>query len=28
VENRGGVGEAQGPRLPYLFTGTVIRKAL
>ena len=28
VENRGGVADAQGPRLPYLFSGTVIRKAL
>jgi anti-sigma-K factor RskA len=28
VENKGGVSVGQGPRLPYLFTGTVIRKAL
>jgi anti-sigma-K factor RskA len=28
VENKGGVSESQGPRLPYLFSGTVIRKAL
>ncbi len=28
VENRGGVAETQGPRLPYLFSGNVIRKAL
>ncbi|NVO06713.1 MAG: anti-sigma factor [Rhodoferax sp.] len=28
VENRGGVTQAQGPRLPYLFTGRVIRKAI
>ena len=28
VEAKGGVAEAQGPRLPYLFTGKVIRKAL
>jgi anti-sigma-K factor RskA len=28
VENKGGVTGGQGPRLPYLFTGTVIRKAL
>ena len=28
VENRGGVADVQGPRLPYLFSGTVIRKAL
>jgi len=28
VENRGGVTEAQGPRLPYLFTGALVRKAL
>ena len=28
VEARGGVGERQGPRLPYLWTGSVIRKAL
>jgi anti-sigma-K factor RskA len=28
VENKGGVTNGQGPRLPYLFTGTVIRKAL
>lgn len=28
VENRGGVSEGKGPRLPWLFTGSVIRKAL
>jgi anti-sigma-K factor RskA len=28
VENKGGVSDSQGPRLPYLFTGSVIRKAL
>jgi anti-sigma-K factor RskA len=28
VENKGGVTNGQGPRLPYLFTGAVIRKAL
>lgn len=28
VENRGGVSDSQGPRLPYLFSGSVIRKAL
>ncbi len=28
VENKGGVSDGQGPRLPYLFTGAVIRKAL
>jgi anti-sigma-K factor RskA len=28
VENKGGVSESQGPRLPYLFAGSVIRKAL
>lgn len=28
VENKGGVTDGQGPRLPWLFTGTVIRKAL
>ncbi|RFO97475.1 hypothetical protein DIC66_06270 [Rhodoferax lacus] len=28
VEARGGVTQAQGPRLPYLLTGSVIRKAL
>jgi anti-sigma-K factor RskA len=28
VENKGGVSERQGPRLPYLLTGTLIRKAL
>lgn len=28
VENRGGVIDSQGPRLPYLFSGPVIRKAL
>ncbi len=27
VEAKGGVSERQGPRLPYVFTGTVIRKA-
>ena len=28
VENKGGVTDRQGPRLPYLFTGHVIRKAI
>jgi anti-sigma-K factor RskA len=28
VENKGGVTDAQGPRLPWLFTGAVVRKAL
>jgi anti-sigma-K factor RskA len=28
VENKGGVSDKQGPRLPYLFAGSVIRKAL
>jgi anti-sigma-K factor RskA len=28
VENKGGVSERQGPRLPYLFSGWVIRKAI
>jgi anti-sigma-K factor RskA len=28
AENKGGVSESQGPSLPYLFTGAVIRKAL
>jgi anti-sigma-K factor RskA len=28
VENKGGVPEANGPRLPYLFKGVVIQKAL
>ncbi len=28
VENKGGVSTAQGPRLPYLFSGRVIRKAI
>jgi anti-sigma-K factor RskA len=28
VENKGGVSEGRGPRLPYLFSGSVIRKAL
>jgi anti-sigma-K factor RskA len=28
VEAKGGVSDKQGPRLPYLFTGTVVRKAL
>ena len=28
VENKGGVSDRQGPRLPYLFSGAVIRKAL
>jgi anti-sigma-K factor RskA len=28
VENKGGVSQSQGPRLPYLFSGSVIRKAL
>ena len=28
VEAKGGVSQAQGPRLPYLFTAKVIRKAI
>ena len=28
VESRGGVTESQGPRLPYLFSGALVRKAL
>lgn len=28
VESKGGVAQGQGPRLPYLFSGSVIRKAL
>jgi anti-sigma-K factor RskA len=28
VENKGGVTQNTGPRLPYLFTGTVVQKAL
>lgn len=28
VENKGGVPEAAGPRLPYLFQGWLIRKAI
>lgn len=28
VENRGGVSESTGPRLPYLFSGAVVQKAL
>ncbi|HEX5804753.1 MAG TPA: anti-sigma factor [Macromonas sp.] len=28
VENKGGVPEAQGPRLPYLFSGWLVQKAL
>jgi anti-sigma-K factor RskA len=28
VENKGGVSDGRGPRLPYLFSGSVIRKAL
>ena len=28
VENKGGVTQATGPRLPYLFTGAVVQKAL
>jgi anti-sigma-K factor RskA len=27
VENKGGVDPAAGPRLPYLFQGSVIQKA-
>jgi anti-sigma-K factor RskA len=27
VEDRGGVGSAQGPRLPYLFKGWLVQKA-
>ena len=28
VENKGGVPQVQGPRLPYLFQGAVVQKAL
>jgi len=28
VEAKGGVSERQGPRLPYLFTGALVRKAI
>lgn len=28
VENKGGVTQEAGPRLPYLFTGAVVQKAL
>lgn len=28
VEDKGGVAESQGPRLPYLFKGSVVQKAL
>lgn len=28
VEDKGGVTQAKGPRLPYLFTGAVVQKAL
>jgi anti-sigma-K factor RskA len=28
VEAKGGVSESQGPRLPYLWTGQLVRKAL
>lgn len=28
VEDKGGVAEARGPRLPYLFTGALVQKAL
>ena len=28
VEDKGGVTQAKGPRLPYLFTGSVVQKAL
>lgn len=28
VENKGGVPETQGPRLPFLFTGALVQKAL
>ena len=28
VENKGGVSDAQGPRLPYLFQGAWVQKAL
>ena len=28
VENKGGVEPDKGPRLPYIFTGAVVRKAL
>jgi hypothetical protein len=27
VENRGGVSPQQGPRLPYLYQGAIVRKA-
>jgi len=28
VENKGGVSQSQGPRLPYLFQGALVQKAL
>ncbi len=28
VENRGGAGDGRGPRLPFLFSGAVVQKAL
>jgi len=28
VEDKGGVPEGRGPRLPYLFTGALVQKAL
>ena len=28
VEDKGGVPESRGPRLPYLFTGALVQKAL
>jgi anti-sigma-K factor RskA len=28
VENKGGAAEGAGPRLPYLFKGAVVQKAL
>ncbi|MDP2261555.1 MAG: anti-sigma factor [Hydrogenophaga sp.] len=28
VEDKGGVSQSQGPRLPYLFTGWLVRKAI
>jgi len=28
VENKGGVEEGRPPRLPYLYTGALIRKAI
>jgi anti-sigma-K factor RskA len=28
VEDKGGVPQSQGPRLPYLFTGWLVRKAI